>query len=55
MGMVGEDERVVVLISGNGLKDIDSAMKSVAQPLKTRPDSGEAEKTMAQIRIGNEV
>ncbi|MGC9467848.1 MAG: threonine synthase [Anaerolineae bacterium] len=31
-GLVARDERVVLLLTGSGLKDIDSAMKTVASP-----------------------
>jgi threonine synthase len=30
-GLVGADERIVVLVTGNGLKDVNSAMKAVDQ------------------------
>lgn len=36
--MIREDEKIVVLVSGNGLKDINSAMKSVGKPFKIKPD-----------------
>ncbi len=36
--MVKEDEKIVVLVTGNGLKDIDSAMKSSGKPFKINPD-----------------
>ncbi|MCK5686260.1 pyridoxal-phosphate dependent enzyme, partial [bacterium] len=31
-GTIGKDENVAVIITGNGLKDIDSAMKAVGKP-----------------------
>ncbi len=40
-------EKIVILMSGNGLKDIDSAMKSVGKPLKIRPDIKELEKIVS--------
>jgi threonine synthase len=36
-GMVDPDERVVVLLTGSGLKDIASAMKTVPQPPVIEP------------------
>jgi threonine synthase len=45
---IGEDEKIVVLVSGNGLKDINSAMKSVGQPLKIKPDLIELDKIVAR-------
>jgi threonine synthase len=41
-GLVGPEERIVVLVTGNGLKDVTSAMKSVEQagtrPHRVAPD-----------------
>lgn len=50
-GMVGEDEVVVLLVSGGGLKDIDSAMKSVAQPFRVQPDFGEVKKILSKLNL----
>jgi threonine synthase len=44
----GEDEKIVVLVSGNGLKDINSAMKSVGHPLKIKPDLYELDKIVSK-------
>jgi len=48
--MVKDGEKIVVLISGNGLKDINAAMKSVGKPLKIRPDIKELEKIVSSIK-----
>jgi threonine synthase len=37
-GKIGRDERVVIVVTGNGLKDIDSARKAVQEPLLVDPD-----------------
>lgn len=37
-GRMGKKERVAVVVTGNGLKDIDSAMKSVGSPMVSEPD-----------------
>jgi threonine synthase len=37
-GKVEPDERVVVLVTGNGLKDIDSALRAVGDPPRAEPD-----------------
>ena len=50
---VGEDEKMVVLVSGNGLKDINSAMKSVGQPLKIKPDVSELDKIVSSDFVWN--
>jgi len=31
-GEIGPEERIVVLVTGNGLKDVDSAIHAVGQP-----------------------
>jgi threonine synthase len=36
-GVVGEDERVVALITGNGLKDVPAAARSISFPEKIAP------------------
>ena len=45
-GLVGADDRVVGLITGNGLKDVASAQRSVAQAIKIKPNLAEVEKAM---------
>lgn len=40
-GTIGADETVVVVVTGNGLKDIESARKAVGQPLVSPPDLDE--------------
>lgn len=37
-GWVGENERVVVIVTGNGLKDIKSAIKATSAPYRVAPD-----------------
>ena len=44
---IRNDEKIVILMSGNGLKDIDSAMKSVGRPLTMNPDMKELEKIVS--------
>jgi threonine synthase len=40
-GAVTADERVVVMLTGNGLKDIESARRSIQPPLRVPPDLDE--------------
>lgn len=40
-GEIGSDERVLLMLTGNGLKDIDSARRAVKEPLRVRPDIDE--------------
>jgi threonine synthase len=37
-GDVDQDERVVVMVTGNGLKDIDTAIRAVGTPTVVEPD-----------------
>jgi len=50
-GRVKENESVVLLITGNGLKDIQSAMKSVGKPYIIKPDMTELKKLLADNKL----
>ena len=45
---IRDDEKIVILMSGNGLKDINSAMKSVKGPITIDPDIRELEKLISK-------
>ena len=45
------DETVVVLVTGSGLKDIDSAMKVVKQPHYIKPNIEEVEKNLGKLHF----
>jgi len=53
-GSVSPDERIVVINTGNGLKDVASAMKATEQvgtsPYRVAPDLDDLKKVMAEIR-----
>ncbi|HEY8875237.1 MAG TPA: threonine synthase [Desulfosporosinus sp.] len=36
-GIIGADERVVSIVTGNGLKDVQNAIKAVGEPIKVQP------------------
>lgn len=38
LGQIGEDETVVIVVSGSGLKDVKSAQKTVSKPELVKPD-----------------
>jgi threonine synthase len=40
-GALAADERVLLMLTGNGLKDIESARRAVPEPLRVRPDLDE--------------
>ncbi|MGQ9584074.1 MAG: threonine synthase [Anaerolineae bacterium] len=50
-GRIGADERVVVLVTGNGLKDVDSAMKAVGQPHRMEPTVTALEKLVRRLQL----
>ena len=47
-GLVGAEERVVVLATGSGLKDIATAMKSTGQPLLIEPDLADVQRVLGE-------
>jgi threonine synthase len=36
-GVISPDERVVVVVTGNGLKDVDNAVRAGGQPISIDP------------------
>lgn len=48
-GLIGKDERVMVLITGNGLKDVGSARKAVGRAHTIRPNLDEVERIVGEI------
>jgi threonine synthase len=46
-GMITSDERVLVMLTGNGLKDIDSARRGVQPPLRISPDPSELRRVLS--------
>lgn len=50
-GKVKKNESVVLLITGNGLKDVQSAMKSVGKPFLINPDLGELKKLVSDNKL----
>jgi len=51
-GKVKDTESVVLLISGNGLKDVASAMKSAGKPFVIKPEIGELRKLVSDNKLG---
>jgi len=48
-GLLQRDERVVVLVTGNGLKDVASARKAVGEPFVIDPTMDEVERIRSQV------
>jgi len=46
--LIKRDSKVVVLITGNGLKDIDSAMKAVNVPFEIEPKIEEVKRVLKE-------
>jgi len=46
--IIKDGEKIIVLVPRNGLKDINSAMKSAGKPLKIRPEIKELEKIVQE-------
>ena len=49
--MVDSNSTAVVVITGNGLKDIQSAKEATGQPLDIDPDFGTLEAKLKDLRI----
>ena len=52
-GMVKSGEKVVALITGNGLKDVASAMKAVGKPHLIEPEVGELKRLVEREKINS--
>ncbi len=48
-GLVNPDERIVVLVTGNGLKDVASARKSVGEPFVVNKDLNDVKRVASQL------
>src|SRR5512136_1160130 len=48
-GLVSPDERIVVLVTGNGLKDVASARKSVGEPFTVNKDLADVKRVASQL------
>jgi threonine synthase len=52
-GRIDPEERIVVLVTGNGLKDVASAIKATGQPHLIEPTMEDLRQLMAQYPISN--
>jgi threonine synthase len=48
-GIIDPSESVAIIVTGNGLKDIQSAIRSVGRPISVRPDIEEVRKAVEVI------
>lgn len=49
-GLVERNDKVVVIITGNGLKDVESAMKSVREPIYVEPTLEDVMKKLPNLK-----
>jgi threonine synthase len=49
--MVKQDESAVVVITGNGLKDVQSAKQAAGQALEIEPDFEVLEKHLSRLSL----
>lgn len=47
--LIGRDDRIVTCITGNGLKDIQNAIKAAGEPIKVNPDLTELKKKLSGL------
>ncbi len=50
-GRIGPDERIVVMVTGNGLKDVESAIKATGKPYLIEPTMDDLRRLMTQQRL----
>jgi threonine synthase len=50
-GGINPEERVLVMLTGNGLKDVDAARKASTEPIRIRPDFDELARALARNDI----
>lgn len=51
LGQIGADERVAIVVTGNGLKDIDSARKAAGSAINCPPDIDELARKLKELGI----
>jgi len=47
-GVIGPGERVVAILTGNGLKDIKNGIRAAGQPIRVKPDLWELEEVLKE-------
>lgn len=46
-GLIRPDESIAIIVTGNGLKDVQSAIRAAGRPISIKPDIAEVRKAMA--------
>jgi threonine synthase len=52
LGAIRPDERALLMLTGNGLKDIETARRSTPEPFRIKPDTSELDKIPGILREG---
>jgi threonine synthase len=52
-GAIKSDERALLMLTGNGLKDVDTPRRAVEEPLRVRPDLDELSKLLDKAGAAN--
>lgn len=52
-GAIKPDERVLLMLTGNGLKDIDTPRRAVEEPLRVRPDLEDFSRLLNKVEAAN--
>jgi threonine synthase len=50
-GLIDPEERIVVLVTGNGLKDIATARKSVSEPYVVNKDLADVKRALGRYYV----
>jgi threonine synthase len=52
-GAIKSDERALLMLTGNGLKDIDAPRRTVEEPLRVRPDLDDFSALLSETEKAN--
>lgn len=50
-GAIKSDDRVLLMLTGNGLKDIETARRAVKEPMRVRPDFDELVRRLSESQV----
>ena len=50
-GAINSDDRVLVMLTGNGLKDVDTVRRAVSEPIRVRPDLDEFIARLSEFEV----
>ncbi len=50
-GLLKKGETIVAIVTGNGLKDVASAMKAVGKPHSVAPEASELKRLVSELKL----